>query len=181
MIARAMSTQTPASTVFPLQMAKKNARWRGEIALSSFARLGELLAANGPVAVDLRFTLTDGGICQVVGSARVNARFECQSCLELVPGEVVVTIDFRVVGSEQQAQETAHSAEPFLLEGDVVSVAELIEDDLLLSLPTRGCDPSAPCPNRPGYRYAAPDEGDRSKTETTNPFAVLSQLEQRDD
>ena len=181
MIARAMSTQTPASTVSPLQMAKKNARWRGEMALSSFARLGEMLAASNSVAVDLHFSLTDGGICRVVGSARVNARFECQSCLELVPGEVVATIDFRVVSSEQQARETAHSAEPFLMEGDVISVAELVEDDLLLSLPTRGCDPSGPCPNRPGYRYAVPDEGDCSETETTNPFAVLSKLKQRDD
>ena len=128
MIARAMSTQAPASAVSPLQMAKKNARWRGEMALSSFARLGDLLAASSSVAVDLHFSLTDGGICRVVGSARVNARFECQSCLELVPGEVVASIDFRVVSSEQQARETAHSAEPFLMEGDLISIAELIED-----------------------------------------------------
>ncbi len=114
MIARAMSTQAPASTVSPLQMAKKNARWRGEMALSSFARLGDLLGVSNSVAVDLHFSLTDGGICRVVGSARVNARFECQSCLELVPGEVVASIDFRVVSSEQQARETAHSAEPRL-------------------------------------------------------------------
>jgi uncharacterized protein len=181
MIARAMSTQAPASTVSPLQMAKKNARWRGEMALSSFARLGDLLTVSNPVAVDLHFSLTDGGICRVVGSARVSARFECQSCLEMVPGEVVASIDFRVVSSEQQARETAHSAEPFLMEGNLVSVAELVEDDLLLSLPTRGCDPSAPCPNRPGYRYAGPDARDCGETETTNPFAVLSRLKQRDD
>jgi uncharacterized protein len=176
-----MSTQAPASTVFPLQMAKNNARWCGEIALSSFARLRELLVAKDAVAVDLLFSPTDGGICRVVGSAKVNARFECQSCLEIVSGEVVANVDFRVVGTEQQAQATAQSAEPFLLKGDAVSVVDLIEDDLLLSLPTRGCEPSAPCANRPEYRYAGHDEEDRDGVETTNPFAVLSELKHRDD
>jgi uncharacterized protein len=184
MIARAMSTHAPASTVYPQQLAKNNARWRGEIALSSFARLGELLEANDPIAVDLKFSLTDEGTCKVVGTAKVDARFECQSCLEVVPREIVALIDFRVVSSEQQARQTAHSAEPFLMRSDSVSIAELIEDDLLLSLPTRGCELSAPCPNRPEFHYPGPSEQNQENpggAESTNPFAVLSELKHRDD
>ncbi len=185
MIARAMSTQPPAGTVFPLQLAKRNAHWSGELALSAFARLGGLLVAEGPVAVELEFEAIDRSSCRVVGSAAVDVVLECQACLEDVPRRVHATIDYRVVRSEAEAQEVATSADPFLMRGESVAVAELVEDDLLMSLPIRGCEAGSPCPNRPQLEYPADADAASGADDTGaapgNPFAVLESLRRQQD
>ena len=67
------------------------------------------------------------------------------------------------------------------------SVAQLIEDDLLLSLPGRGCEVFDECPRRPVLAYPAPGTAtgsealDRTGQEKQNPFAVLAELKRRDD
>jgi len=192
MIARAMSTQPQAGIVSPLQLAKKNARWRGQVAISDLERLGEMLRQNSPdpkgvVDVRLAFSAIDRTSCRVTGTADADVEIECQSCLEAVRVRIAAQIDFTTARSAQQAKEIAATAEPYVLEGETISVAQLIEDDLLLSLPGRGCEVFDECLRRPVLAYPAPGTAtgsealDRTGQEKQNPFAVLAELKRRDD
>jgi uncharacterized protein len=188
MIARAMSTQPQAGIVSPLQLAKKNARWRGQIAISDFERLGGMLrqtslVEEGLVDVCLEFSAIDRTSCRVTGRVDAEVEIDCQSCLEAVRVVIAAQVDFTTAQTAEQAQEIAATAEPYVLEGETVSVAQLIEDDLLLSLPTRGCEVFDECPRRPTLTY--PVDGAELEIEIgpekQNPFAVLAQLKQRED
>lgn len=181
MIARAMATEPSTGTVFPLQLAKKNARWRGEIAVDDFERLGDLVTTTGPVRAALRFAPIDRASCRVTGSVELEVEVECQTCLERVPVSLALDMDFRVVRTERDAQTTATFAEPFLLVDESIRVADLIEDDLVLGLPTRGCGSSGPCPRQPPLAYPAAPVDATPGTDGANPFAGLAVLKHHEE
>jgi len=169
-----MSTQARTDAVSPRELARKGGQFTGEIPIGAFQRLESLVGGGGVVAVVLQFEQDDHGRSRVFGRASTVATMGCQRCLETVERRIEADIDFRVVATEAEAGEAANEFEAFVWAGEELSVAELIEDDLILALPSQVCVAYDACPNTPDLRY-----GDVDETQRANPFAALSEWRNR--
>ena len=175
-----MSTQARTNAVFPHELARTRGQFTGEISIAAFPRLGALVLGSSNVAVSLVFRHDDEGRCRVEGTARVALDLQCQRCLGPVQHELDVPIDLCVVASDAQADAVADELAPFVLEEDDVAVVDLVEDDLILALPSQVCIAYAECPNRPELSYpGGPANADAATPERPNPFGVLADLKDR--
>ncbi len=141
--------------VNPWKLAHAGGRWVGEVPAERFRRLATVVCELGETAqVDLRFTLHAGGGCEVAGTARVMARLLCERCLNDKPCELFAEIDsLAVVGEEAAEGAAAQGREICVLAGKETSLEALVEDDFLLSLPTRVCPEPEHCPDAPALSF----------------------------
>jgi len=177
-----MSNQARTDAVSPHELARKSGFFTGEIPIAAaFPRLSPLVLADGTVKVVLAFTRDEEGRTRVVGHATFTPRLQCQRCLEPVERSLDVPIDLCVVASDEQAAEVAEELDAFVLTEDDVSIAELVEDDLLLALPSQVCNAYEECPNRPDLNYPVDDGSGTSERDPArpNPFGVLAGLKNR--
>ena len=171
-----MSTRAGADVVLPYKLARQAGGWRGAIAIDEFLRFGELVSrADGPVTVELEFRLDEEGRCRLQGRAVVRVDIECGRCLLPQARTLEVPLDLCVVGSDTSASELASDLEPFVLDGDEVRVADLVEDDLILALPHEVCDEPRTCPNRPALEYGEVGDEGQPSGERASPFAALAE------
>ncbi len=129
-----MQKQMPETMNFVRQV-ERNRTLEGEYSLAKLERLNEILVDNqGQVNAKIEF-------CHSVGFASIKGRtsatllVECQRCLKPMEVEVSGRFKFALVSSEEEAELLPDEFEPYLLEGEEQSVIDLIEDELLLSLP----------------------------------------------
>ena len=176
-----MSTQARTDAVSPQELARKRGQFIGEIAIAAFPRLRSLVLGDGVVSVNLKFARDDKGRCVVEGPVAVTLTLECQRCLEPVQRDVRLSVSLCLVGSDAQAAALTEEVEAFVLGDDEVSIVELIEDDVLLALPSQVCEDYDECPNRPALSY--PADGmpalDETALKRPNPFGVLAELKNR--
>lgn len=106
-------------------------------------------------------------------SARTQMDLVCQRCLQPLPVEVMAQRSFLFVPGEQQAAELdAECEDDVLALTRSLDLAELVEDELLLSLPLvpRHAACPLPLPAEPGEPLA---------DERPNPFAALAALKRQ--
>ncbi len=170
----------------------------------AFTRLGE--SASGRLTPDelprLRLMLVsqDGGLDWHLGgrsdlradgsressmdlrfSARLTVR--CARCLE--PLEVVIAENhrYRMVGSESQAEreDVDDDEHDLLVSSRRFDLAELIEDEAIMALPSAPHHPDCHAPLAADSRDAqvAKDEGTQASDSKTSPFASLAALRTR--
>lgn len=97
----------------------------------------------------------------------------CQRCLAPVDLTVSFEREFRLVVSEAQAEKEDDAAdEDLLVLSKHFNVHELIEDELLMSMPVAPMHVS--CPERLNF-VAQDPEFDQQQAEMPHPFAVLAQ------
>ena len=107
----------------------------GVYPLSKLTRLSEALSSNeGFVTVRLEFGQCVGFAC-LKGRLSATLSVECQRCLKPMEIEVTGSFKFALVNSEDEFELLPEELEPYLIEGKEQSIVELIEDELLLSLP----------------------------------------------
>jgi uncharacterized protein len=183
MIARAMTTQAMTDAIEPLRLARKEAVWEGEIPLGTLPRLAaEVVGADGDqnsdVAVSLHFFRDAEGRARVRGTVSLAVSLSCQRCLEPVVRGIDIELDLWLTSTQRQLEELSPEHEPYMLASDHVSVAELIEDDLLLALPYQVCPDFDACPNAPSLTFpaAAAVAGENARV---NPFDALAHLKKR--
>ena len=146
------------------------------MALADMPRLGAmLLDRTGEVRVELEFGTDAHGVRFIAGRVETKLVLECQRCLE--PMELPLGLDFRlgVVGGQQEAERLPEGCEPLVVEdgaaGRRVSLAALVEDELLLALPiVPRHEDTASC-----TQYRAEDSP-RTQEPRDNPFAALAKL-----
>lgn len=84
--------------------------------------------------------------------------------------DIDADIDFRVVAREEDADALMPTVDVVVCDEASVAVSELIEDDLLLSVPSVGCVDRSTCPHATELgEFLDADEGES----TANPFAAL--------
>ena len=170
----------------PWKLAHAGSRWVGEVPAERFRRLAEAVCSLGDAAqVDLRFALHAGGGCEVAGTARMAARLLCERCHNDKPCELFAQIDsLAVVGEEAAEGAVAQEREICVLAGKETSIEALVEDDFLLSLPTRVCPEPERCPDAPALSFAPPGlssaplglSSSPPSAARPNPFAALRGL-----
>lgn len=189
MIAAAMNTR-PQEGLPYLELARQEARITRPIGLGELPRL-EALVVDGIVAendaaltVDLRFSRTPEGLARVQGSVQGMLGLTCQRCIQALPYRLHIDLDDLIVGSESMARRVDAAAGPsgcdqalIVANGSEISVAEIVEDEILLGLPEWLCTED-PCERVPALIYPADPNGAGTDDErgAENPFRVLSDL-----
>ena len=167
---RAMATGPTLAAVVPMELAKRGAVMRVQLPLESLPRVSAHVLGGESIEVDISFARDEQGRCRVRGAVESVLSLQCQSCLEPVARRVHTDIDLCVVASEREADEMDPDLNPFVLDGGEATLATLVEDDVLLSLPVRVCERGDTCPSRPTLDYPAPNV---SEAPRANPFAAL--------
>lgn len=135
-----MQKQMPETVNFVHQV-ELNRTLEGEYPLAKFERLQEVLAANADVSSnDAKVTAKivfchSVGIASIKGKVSATLQLECQRCLQAMDVKVEGRFKFALINDEDEIELLPDEFEPYLLEGEEQSVIDLVEDELLLSLP----------------------------------------------
>ncbi len=190
MIAPAMNTRPQEALSFR-DLARQQARISRQISLQELSRLSELVAdAGGSAALDvsLQFGMDSRGFSRVDGTVSGQLPLLCQRCAEELVHPLSLSFGCFIVESDALADELAANGESpgdvLVAAGNEVTTAEIVEDEILLSLPEWLCE-ADPCSRAPELAYPAAQlpegaeqaPGSEPVEAAENPFSVLAELD----
>lgn len=165
-----------AVKVSPRDYARNNRRWRGEIPVDSFDRFGrEISTQKDFVEVQLAFSRDGNDHIRMQGQAVIEAEVACHRCSESVSTTICAVIDARIVRSEAVAQDLAKEEDVIVVQDNPVEIHELVEDDLIMSIPWRVCENQEDCPNL-GDGIVGERQDESQQESKQKPFANLREL-----
>jgi len=166
-----MSYRPLPKKVDPRKLAERGARIEGIITPKELPRLLTLLCSDeGELKVTLDFGLDEQRLRTIQGSAKGHVFMTCQRCLEPVEVEAEAEVNLAVTLNEDQVKQLPKIYDPLLLEEEEVELADMVEEELILSLPpfTYHDDCSV--------QTSFGEEETTQRTDKPNPFSVLAQL-----
>jgi uncharacterized protein len=128
-------------------------------------------SSGGEVQVKLEFKISEEKKKVVIGTANADLSLICQRCLEPVTVPVESNISLGIVWDEEGANKLPPHFEPWIASEGVADLYDMIEEELLLSLPAVAYHEES-CIDSKLYSSGKPVEVKREK----NPFQVLEQL-----
>jgi len=165
-----MSDHSLPKTVDPLKYADQNKVLEGRIAVTLMPRLADMVQqAEGEVDVRLEFDRDEQHLRIVKGSLRATLALTCERCLEPVEKLVESEFELGIVLSDEQAKNLPGYYEPLLVEPDTMSVYEVVEEELILSLPMFAYHDDCNV-----EQIEEPEDFADKAKEKPNPFSVLS-------
>jgi len=162
-----------------LKEVTQNGYFEGEIALSDFKRLGDLLYPDfvdgdgRKIAVRFEFLRNEYGVSTLAGQLQANLDLECQRCLEAL--EMPIELDFELMVDADDDLLRHSSLDSIDSEDGYVDIYAVIEDELMLALPLVALHEDTACNE---HWLAAGTEPEAENRD--NPFAVLQQLKTTD-
>lgn len=162
----------------PVLFAEKERKLKGEILLSSLPRLKDILAeASGSVTVELSFG-RHGRSAWVRGEVEAVLKLVCQNCLEVLDWPVKSKFKLGIVTSIDEANLLPEDYEPLLLMEDKIALNDIIEEELMLSVP------AFPKHKQECFVYEKADDektSEENEQSGNNPFSVLAKLKNTGD
>jgi uncharacterized protein len=160
----------PSQSINPLRLAKSGNRIEGSLRLDSFERLkGDLLENTGKLEYSLSFDFDESGLCVIESRIDTQVKLECQRCLKPVVINIHKSSLLGLVNSKDDIDGLAKEYEPLQMEDETISVEEIIEDELLLSIPLSPLHAENECAGKEVLDQINADA-------KTNPFAALAAL-----
>lgn len=157
----------------PRRCADLGKHFAGRIPLTAFSRLGPLLFDSaGDAEFELRFQ-REGQRAVIRGWVRAELQFECQRCRGPMAFSAVSDICLAVVEVLDEVERLPDLYDPLLLEAPTIKLVELLEDELLLSLPQVPMHELGEC------AAAQASEPAEAAAAEANPFAVLAELKRK--
>jgi uncharacterized protein len=157
-----------------LELARQGARVVRSVQADELTRLAEIAPGRGALNVEMSFDLDAQGRPWVAGSARVVLEATCQRCLEQFDHAMQADFALCIVQDPDVASALAEDVDVLVADLETVTIAAVVEDELILGLPERLCR-ETPCPYAPVLEYPA---GEVTEPSHDNPFQVLSVLKQ---
>jgi uncharacterized protein len=118
------------------RLAERGAVLDGEIELKRLTRLSDLLHVDGGrVRASLRFRQRRGGRLIVEMECEATLQLICQRCLEPLAHPLLARVETELLETESVETRLPEECEPFFLDGGRFLPAQLIEDELIVSLP----------------------------------------------
>lgn len=172
-----MSRGTLPLYVEPFRLCDANARISGKLAASQLERISEFsVGTTDDVEVVLGFSRDADGRNRITGTVDTVVHTTCERCLKPLDIEVHVDIALMVVAAGSVAPETVEDVDIVQVEEERLSLAPLVEEEVLLALPHfpahASCDMVA-------YDRGAGGSAARPQ-QKVNPFDVLAKLKQKD-
>lgn len=164
------------------RLTDAGAELEGTLPLADMGRLADMMLDPGreQVSVRLRFLRDELGRRLLHGQLRVPVTCRCQRCLEPVRLELEHAFTIEFVWGMSQLPQVERNHSPYVLQGDEpLSLAELVEDELILAMPVvarhEGLDSCKP----PGHDADRDPAGGEPGDGRENPFARLARLKSR--
>lgn len=180
MIAPAMKTRQDEALRYA-ELARQGARVERSLVRDDLPRWSQLVHGEAAVKVAFEFYRDGHGRSWVKGEFKVCAAMQCARCSEVLEHTFIGTVNVCIVSTEVQASELASGGDVLVAPGDLVVVADIVEDELLLAVPERLCV-ADPCQRTLPQQYPAGDEVQtgptphRQESDRNNPFDVLAEL-----
>ncbi len=153
----------------------------GAIALERLPRLREYLANdNATISATLQFQIGEYGDREIAGHVEASLQLPCQRCLEPVALQVEDTVHLALVQNDEQAAKLRPELEPWIGTEIKLLLADLVEEQILLSLPIVCKHSADECQQQMNYAGTAIAAEPAASEPANNPFAVLEKLKQSD-
>lgn len=163
--------------VDPFRMAEQGRQFKGLVKIGSLKRLVPLLeSADGQFEVELAFDVDEIGIKYVCGTLQAVLEMKCQRCLELMQLPLNSEFQLALVESEVEAEQLPETYEPLVVDASPIHLLDMLEDEILLSLPQIPMHSESECSIQPKEMNKELAEQPDRETGNTNPFAVLGKL-----
>lgn len=170
-----MSDHTLPKIVDPLKYADQDRVLEGHISIHLMSRLTEMLVEpKGVAGVKLEFGRDAQNLRVLNGELSTSLLLMCQRCLRPVKTPVLSQFSLGIVLTDEQAQNLPRRYEPLLVEPNELVLKDVIEEELILSLPMFAYHDDCVMEHAP--QVEAEDVAGESGT--TNPFSVLSELKE---
>jgi uncharacterized protein len=165
-----MQKKLPETIDF-LKQVEKRASYECTWPVARFERLGGVINDNsGEVAARLRFGISAGTRC-LDGYVQADLHMRCERCLDPVKQHIESGFRFGLVTSEEEAKMLPKEFEPLIVTDSEQSLLDLVEDELLLSLPI-----VAKHEEECSEILQKHKEDDNAQRDTYRPFAALKDL-----
>lgn len=163
----------------PRKFAQQGIEIEGQVALAELSRLAELLHSDkGHVEAALRFGIGEQRILFVAGDVSATVESVCQRCLEGVSIDIRCELNLAIQWEDSDIARLPSRFDPWIVGEGQTDIYQIIEDDLLLSLPIVSYH-DEPCV--PDTLFSSGEE-ETSKiiaaAPDTNPFNVLADLKE---
>lgn len=145
--------------------------YEGALPLAAMRRLcGSLAASDGSARYSVEFGKDGFGISFIALQVEAELPLICQRTLEVFVYPVSIDQRLGVIAKESEESGLPEGYEPLLAPGGDLSIADVIEDELILALPVVPLKPGLP------LEWIDPLTDDEADEQPPNPFAVLGTL-----
>lgn len=157
------------------QLSDKQVSLAGEISVGRLKRLASLTESiEGPVKARFAFDRDESGRRIITGEVSCVVSLQCQRCLGFFRYELDGCFRLALVYNDEMAKALPADLDSLLLSPDVaLDLADIAEDELLLSLPMHAMHPEENCQIKTQF---GSDGKQEVKVEPHNPFDVLKIL-----
>lgn len=172
-----MSSSLP-EYVDPWRLTDTGKTFSARVEVAMLPRLAAaVLEPVGDVDLKLVFDRDDQGRARVHGVVRAHLTLECQRCLGPVSFSLDRQLNLALVAGVDEAERLPDSYDPLLVEEPRIRLLDIVEDELLLSLPQVPRHAPDQCqagrPDEPSRQLVQDPE---TAVQEANPFAALVEL-----
>ncbi len=172
-----MSKDTIPTKVDPFRFADNGTRLQGTLPINEMTRLKSGLASDeGGVDINLLFGVDEEGIRFLRGHLKTDLIVQCQRCMETFKYGIIDDFMLGIVETEEQADELPERFDPVVVKDEELSILEVVEDELIVSLPIVPMHKSEDCKVKMPFKADSDDEA-----ESDNPFKVIELLRTKKD
>jgi uncharacterized protein len=158
--------------VDPFRFADNATRMHGSLPIKNMERLAPSLASDqGDIEINIQFGVDEQKLRYLHGHLSTQLILQCQRCMESFNYEIISDFKLGIVKTEEEAKELPDRYDPLLADGIEVLIQDVIEDELIVSLPIVPMHSAENC--RVGLPLKA-ESGERVEKE--NPFKVIELL-----
>ena len=157
--------------------ANKQACFKANLAVSSMSRFAEaVVEGQGLIKAELQFGVDEQRIRFIKGSADCETQVVCQRCMQPVDINISADVHLGIVWDEEDGKQLPRSMDSLIVgEDELVDLNEVLEEELLLSMPFVSYHEPGECSGKQSYESAT-DVEETIVEEKENPFSVLEQL-----
>lgn len=155
----------------PWRAVDSRSDFAGRLPLCKMARLSDLvLDSSGEADYRLTFFRDERRLAVVTGEVRASLRLQCQRCLGPLRKDVSARVAIAMVRGMDEAGQLPEQYDPLLVSEPLIRPRDVVEDELLLSLPQIPMHDAEECgaASDAWISDGEPDAG------ATSPFAALS-------
>ena len=170
-----MSNDPLPSQIDVRKLTARGAEISSQFAVNVMPRLTSLLAnEQGVVSTELNFYVDEDRKRRIDGDVKAQLNVVCQRCLDAVSIEVTSSFNLAVVWTDDEAKHLPKTLDPLIVGEELVDLTEIVEEELILSLPIVSYHENENCKqDTHTFGDAEPVVEEAPKD---NPFKVLEQL-----
>jgi len=175
-----MSSRLP-DFVDPWRMVDQGRVFSGHADLADLPRLAEVvLDAEGDIELQLEFGRDRDKHACISGFVKAGLLLECQRCLHPMLFSIESQLSIALVRSTEEAERLPEHYDPLLLDEPRIRLLDIVEEELLLSLPQVARHEAGECSCTDFHQKDEQAIVDRDESsERKNPFAILAELKQK--